>query len=362
MRMKLSKTVELLAQMKALGIELSAEGDKLRIDAPKGVLSPSIRELLTGHKTDILQFLHTSKHTGACPLIPAAPRDGHLPASFSQERLWFLAQLEPDSLAYNIPGVLRLTGPLRVEILERCLLEILRRHEALRTTFKKTDGGLAQVISPAGTFHLPLVDLGEVSEPERTELVAKIGIEETRRPFDLSAGPLFRASLVRLGEHEHLLYFTMHHIVTDGWSFGMFNASWRPPTERSPRAAVTIARSAGAVCGLCGLAAGAAAGGDAGGAGCVLEERSWGESLRCCSCPPTGRGRRCRLTGGRAWLLTCRRTCGEELTALSRQQGVTLFMTLLAAFKVLLLSVHGADGLCSGLPDCQPTRGRSWRG
>ena len=141
MRMKLSKTVELLAQMKALGIELSAEGDKLRIDAPKGVLSPSIRELLSEHKTDILQFLHTSKHTGACPLIPAAPRDGHLPASFSQERLWFLAQLEPDSLAYNIPGVLRLTGPLRVEILERCLLEIVRRHEALRTTFKEIEAG-----------------------------------------------------------------------------------------------------------------------------------------------------------------------------------------------------------------------------
>ena len=79
MRMKLSKTVELLAQMKALGIELSAEGDKLRVDAPKGVLSPSIRELLSGRKAEILQFLHDSKHTGACPLIPAAPRDGTAP-------------------------------------------------------------------------------------------------------------------------------------------------------------------------------------------------------------------------------------------------------------------------------------------
>ena len=149
MRMKLSKTVELLAQMKALGIELSAEGDTLRVDAPKGVLSPSIRELLSGRKADILQFLHNSKPTGACPLIPPAPRDGHLPASFSQERLWFLAQLEPDSLAYNIPGGLRLTGPLRVEILERCLLEIVRRHEALRTTFKEIEGRPVQVISPA---------------------------------------------------------------------------------------------------------------------------------------------------------------------------------------------------------------------
>jgi amino acid adenylation domain-containing protein len=350
MRMKLSKTVELLAQMKALGIELSAEGDKLRIDAPKGVLSPSIRELLSEHKTDILQFLHTSKHTGACPLIPAAPRDGHLPASFSQERLWFLAQLEPDSLAYNIPGVLRLTGPLRVEILERCLLEILRRHEALRTTFKKTDGGLAQVISPAGTFHLPLVDLGEVSEPERTELVTKIGIEETRRRFDLSAGPLFRASLVRLGEHEHLLYFTMHHIVTDGWSFGIFQcelaSTYRAFVQGQPLELpdLPVQYPDYAHWQRQWLQ------GDILQAQLAYWKRKLGGELPMLQLPTDRPRPPVQSHRGASLFFDLPERLTEGLKALSREEGVTLFMTLLAAFKVMLFRYSGQTDVAVGSP------------
>ena len=352
MRMKLSKTVELLAQMKALGIELSAEGDKLRIDAPKGVLSPSIRELLSEHKTDILQFLHTSKHTGACPLIPAAPRDGHLPASFSQERLWFLAQLEPDSLAYNIPGVLRLTGPLRVEILERCLLEILRRHEALRTTFKKTDGGLAQVISPASTFHLPLVDLGEVSEPERTELIAKIGIEETRRRFDLFSRPALPGIIGAAGRARAPSYISpcTTSLRTGGrseFSKCELASTYRAFVQGQPLELpdLPVQYPDYAHWQRQWLQ------------GDILQEQLayWQRKLGGGELPmlqlPTDRPRPpVQSHRGANTFFDLPERLTEGLKALSREEGVTLFMTLLAAFKVMLFRYSGQTDIAVGSP------------
>ncbi|HLL45320.1 MAG TPA: condensation domain-containing protein, partial [Longimicrobiaceae bacterium] len=144
-------------------------------------------------------------------------RSEPLPLSFAQERLWFLDRLEPGSPFYGIPAVLRLEGVLRVEALERALGEIVRRHEALRTVFRVEQDRPVQVILPPA----PLV-LG-VEEFSGRELEARVQ-RAVEQPFDLEWGPLFRAVLLRLGEAEHVLLLCMHHIVSDGWSLGVFSS------------------------------------------------------------------------------------------------------------------------------------------
>src|SRR6185436_2978742 len=146
------------------------------------------------------------------PVVPVE-RTGTMPLSFAQERLWFLDRLEPGSATYNIPVAWRLGGALDQAALERSLSEIVRRHEALRTTFAEVDGSPVQVVAPFGGFVLPVEDLSGLGEADR---------EAARRAFDLAAGPLFRAALLRLGDEDHVLLLSMHHIVSDGWSTGVF--------------------------------------------------------------------------------------------------------------------------------------------
>src|SRR5690349_2808294 len=143
------------------------------------------------------------------------------PASFAQQRLWFLDQLEPGSPFYNLPLVLSIKGDLDVAALERTLNEIVSRHEALRTTFSAGPDGPTQVIARRLTIEVPVVDLSSVSASARDNTVASLAREEARRAFDISGGPLLRASLLALDATTHVLLFTMHHIVSDGWSLGV---------------------------------------------------------------------------------------------------------------------------------------------
>ncbi|HET6230447.1 MAG TPA: amino acid adenylation domain-containing protein, partial [Longimicrobiaceae bacterium] len=141
---------------------------------------------------------------------------------FAQERLWFLDQMEPGGAAYNMPAALRLSGALDVRALDAALGEIVARHESLRTTFAAVDGRPVQVVAPAQPFTLPVEDVPASDEAAREAEVHRRASEEATRPFDLAAGPLFRASLLRLGEREHVLLLAMHHVVSDGWSMGVF--------------------------------------------------------------------------------------------------------------------------------------------
>ncbi|HEV2735407.1 MAG TPA: amino acid adenylation domain-containing protein, partial [Longimicrobiaceae bacterium] len=145
-----------------------------------------------------------------------------LPLSFAQERLWFLDRLQPGSPLYNIPAVLRLTGRLDERALERALGEIVARHEALRTVFREVDGAPVQVISPSMDFALPVEDLAHLDEAERTAEARRRATEDAEKPFDLAEGPLFRVSLLRLAPEDYSLLLTIHHIVGDGWSTGVF--------------------------------------------------------------------------------------------------------------------------------------------
>ncbi len=144
------------------------------------------------------------------------------PATLGQRRFWLLDQLVPGgNPALNVPLALRLRGRLDHAALERTFNEIVRRHETLRTTFHSEHGQLFQVIAPALTISVPMVDVQDFPAAERVQVPAHLMSEEMSRPFDLTHGPLLRARLVRLAPDHHLLLFPLHHIVSDGWSNGV---------------------------------------------------------------------------------------------------------------------------------------------
>ena len=175
-----------------------------------GALAYAIEVALAGAAAGMMQ-----------PVTPA-PRDEQLPLSFSQRRLWFLDQLEPGSLAYHIPIPVRISGVLDFDALSRAFLEVLRRHEVLRTVFTNVGGGEpVQTIMPPAPVPLPVVDLSGLSVKERWETTTVVAYEHTSVPFDLSAGPLINVLVVRLAPDDHYVLVTMHHIISDGWSVQM---------------------------------------------------------------------------------------------------------------------------------------------
>ncbi|WP_415835330.1 non-ribosomal peptide synthase/polyketide synthase, partial [Corallococcus soli] len=158
---------------------------------------------------------------GLPPLVPM-PRTGPVPLSFAQQRLWFLDQLQPGSAFYNVPGILVLDGTLDAAALEQALRALVRRHEALRTTFASEGGSPLQRIHEGGTLSLRTIDLASVAEDQREAEAGRQAAVEAARPFDLGQGPLVRAVLLRLEARRHWLLLTLHHIVSDGWSIGVF--------------------------------------------------------------------------------------------------------------------------------------------
>ncbi|HEV3052479.1 MAG TPA: amino acid adenylation domain-containing protein, partial [Longimicrobium sp.] len=276
------------------------------------------------------------------PVVPTE-RTGPLPLSFAQERLWFIDRLEPGSAAYNIPVARRLGGALDEAALERALGEIVRRHESLRTVFAEADGSPVQVIAPFGGFSLPVEDLSGLSEADREAAVRRRAGEEARRPFDLSAGPLFRAALLRLSEEDHVLLLSMHHIVSDGWSMGVLfrelSALYEAYREggESPLPEVGMQYADHAVWQRDHLRDGALEGKLA-----YWRERLAGapELLELPTDHPrppvqTHRGASVPVEFSPELL--------ERLQALGRSEGTTLFMTLLGAFQVLLSKYSGSE-------------------
>ncbi|HXM48142.1 MAG TPA: amino acid adenylation domain-containing protein [Pyrinomonadaceae bacterium] len=164
--------------------------------------------------------LQAARGVAAPPIVPAA-RERELPLSFSQQRLWFLNELETNSSFYNIPAAVRLEGELNVVALEQTLSEIVRRHEILRTTYASVNGHAVQVIGDVGEVRLPVLDLSGLSEDTRALEASSVARLEARQLFDLSQGPMLRAHLIKLSTNEHVVLLTMHHIVSDAWSMSV---------------------------------------------------------------------------------------------------------------------------------------------
>ncbi len=181
-------------------------------------LSPAKRALL-----ELKLMKRNGSRKAAEETIPRRTERGPAPLSQNQQGLWVLSQLMPDSFLYQIPKALRLTGNLNIEALRHTLDAIVERHESLRTIFKKVDGVPMQVVVDHARLDLPLIDLSAMPEAEREEEARHILAVEGRRPFNLSKGPLTRCHLLRLTASEHIVLVTTHHIVTDGWSMGIFH-------------------------------------------------------------------------------------------------------------------------------------------
>ena len=155
------------------------------------------------------------------PLLPA-PTQAELPLSFAQQRLWFLDSLQPGNPFYNIAVAVKLKGPLNVTALNQSFNEILQRQAALRTTFTAVSGQPRQAIAPTLTLALPVIDLRSFPETSREAEAQRLATQEAQQPFDLTAGPLLRVTLLQLAEAEYTMLLTVHHIVADGWSMGVF--------------------------------------------------------------------------------------------------------------------------------------------
>jgi phthiocerol/phenolphthiocerol synthesis type-I polyketide synthase E len=158
----------------------------------------------------------------AAPPIVPVPRDGHLPLSFAQERLWFLAGLDPESPTYNMPSAVRLTGRLDLASLVASVREIARRHEVLRTRFADVAGRSVQIVEPDGWPEIALVDLRGLGEGGRERLLGRLLAEQSARPFNLARAPLLRVTIFRLEDEQHLVLSVLHHAAADGWSLGIF--------------------------------------------------------------------------------------------------------------------------------------------
>ncbi len=302
---------------------------------------------------------HIANRAPEKPARLAEQRPGQDPLfrlSFAQERLWFLDQLLPGSPLYNIATALPLPGPLDLAALQRSLDEIVRRHEALRTTFRLAGTEPVQVVASPAPVALPVDDLVSLPEGARQAEARRLAAQEAGHVFDLTRGPLLRARLLRLAATEHLLLLTMHHIVSDGWSLGVLQRELEalyPAYVRgqaSPLAPLPIQYADYALWQRSYLS------------GATLEELLgyWRQQLA--GMPmvlevPTDRRRPAVQRFRGAWRhFEVDAAVSEALQALARQAGVTLFMTLLAAFKVLLYRYTGQDDVVVGTPIANRTR------
>ncbi|HEX4961846.1 MAG TPA: amino acid adenylation domain-containing protein [Thermoanaerobaculia bacterium] len=329
---------------------LSRIREVFRVDLPLRTVfeEPTLAGLAS--RIDRASWEGAGLESASIPPLRPAPRDRDLPLSFAQQRLWFLDQLEPRSSAYNVPTAVRLRGELGVPVLSRVFGEIVRRHEVLRTTFATVRGDAVQVIGLAGPQALPILDL-QALPPAARELEALQQVwEESRLPFDLAQGPLLRTTLLRLGPEDHVLLVTLHHIVSDGWSIEilirevavLYRALRLDEPSPLPELPVQYADFA-------------------------VWQRAWlsGEAMerhldfwkrQLVGAPSvidlsTDRPRPPVMSyRGASHRFALPEALEQSLAELSRAQGTTLFMTLLAAFQALLARYSGQEDVCVGVP------------
>ena len=307
-------------------------------------LSPAKRALLEQ------RLKQKAAQTASETSIPRLRDRDSAPLSFSQTRMWFLDQFEPGNAAYNRPSNIHITGQLNVTILEQSLNEIIRRHDILRTKFPAVDGQPTQVILPKLTLTLPIIDLSHLPQNQREAEVQRLAFQEAQQHFNLSQSPLINAILLRLSQEENILLITFPHIIFDGWSMGVlfqelaalyeaFSTGQPNPLPELPIQYADFAR--------------------------WQRQRFQGERVQSQlaywkqqlggELPvlklPTDRPRGAIQTfRGAKEVLILPTTLSDKLKALSQQEEVTLFMTLLAAFQTLLYRYTGQDDIIVGTP------------
>ena len=302
-------------------------------------LSPKQRKLLELKKAEKLKI----------PPLQRANTSSRLPLSFAQQRLWFLHHLEPESALYNVPVALRIRGKFDTRVLQQAVNEIVRRHEVLRTTYRMEDGEIWQEIGPAESVLVFWDDLTILDAQERELKTEQLVNEEAQKPFDLAHGPLLRIKVLKLGELEHAVEATMHHIVSDGWSKAIFIREF---------AALYQAFSQGEVSPLAELPVQYA--------DYVLWQRTllkgeflnqqlkyWQQQLSGLETLdlPTDYARPVTMSDkGASIKLAFDEALTMRLKQLSQAEGATLFMVLLAAFQILMKIYAGQHDIAVGTP------------
>jgi len=339
-------TPEFLSLLAAKGIKIWIEADRLRYSAPKGVMTSALQQELRERKPEILALFGKAQTATAPTSIPLVPvlRDDRLPLSFAQQRIWFLHQLDSQTPFFNESFQFQITGALDVNALEQSVNEIIRRHEALRTSFFTVDGYAVQRVMPTLKISIPLLDLQGLKEAEIQQIVT----QEVSRPFNLDTLPLLRVTLVRRGLETHLLILVIHHIIIDGWSIRLFmkelSAFYQAFTTGSPNRLpeLTIQYADFAVWQRKWLTE----------AWQQQQLNYWKQQLA--GIPPllelpTDRPRPSIQTfRGSNQYFQLNQELTQKLKTLSQQSGATLFMTLLTAFAALLSRYTSQEDIVIG--------------
>ncbi|MCX6047110.1 MAG: amino acid adenylation domain-containing protein [Chloroflexi bacterium] len=340
---------QLLSTLQSLGVELATEGDQLRVAAPPGVMTPELRGQLRTYKPEIIEFLKRVHNQETQTFITPTPRNAPLLLSYAQQRLWFLAKLGDDA-TYNMPLVLEIEGQLVVAILQQTLSEIVRRHESLRTGFVMQADAPYQLIQPPLAVALPVIDLRDMAGDAQRNQVKRLSEDEAQRPFDLTHDLMLRAQVLQLAEERFVVLLTIHHIAADGWSvrvllrelvalYTSYTQGQPSPLPELPIQYADFAAWQRAYL-----------------QGAVLERqlRWWKEHLA--DAPdllqlPSDRPRPAQQSfRGGAVSLQIEAGLTQQLRQLSHAQGGTLYMTLLAAFQLLLHRYTGQAQIVVGSP------------
>ena len=303
------------------------------------------------------QMEKKSSKTQAKQVIVRRNQSNAIPLSFAQQRLWFLAQLEPENPFYNQPTVLRLSGQLKLTAFQKSLEELIRRHEPLRTTFSTTvEGKAVQTINRAGEFLLPVINLEKLDTIAQEQEIQNLASQEAQRVFNLEQDSLLRVTLIKLNQSEHIVLFTTHHIVSDEWSTGILVKEIATLYQAflegkpSPLPELSIQYADFSVWQREWLT------------GEILESQLnyWQQQLQDVSLLnlPTDYPRPAINTyKGANLTFELPSSLTAAIKALAQKEGVTLFMTLLAAFKVLLHRYSNQEDIVIGTPIANRNRG-----
>ncbi|NEO46359.1 MAG: amino acid adenylation domain-containing protein [Moorea sp. SIO4A3] len=345
-------TLEFLSELRNLRIQLSTDGEQLRCNAPKDVLTPSLRLELAERKAEIIAFLQDSYLAGNSTFLPiqSVPRNQNLPLSFAQQRLWFLDQLEPNSPFYNILRAVRLNGDLNIQVLQQALDAIVAHHEVLRTNYISENGNPIQVIAAPQSVELQIIDLQQYGETQGEIQLQKRLQQESQRPFNLTSDIMLRGCLLQLAPQEYVLLLVMHHIASDGSST---NILWEQLTQLykafldgkpNPLPKLPIQYADHVVWQRQWLS------------DKVLDKQLnyWKQQLAGANPVlelPIDHPRPAVQTyRGASESLILPQSLSDGLKQLCRQQGVTLYMTLLAAFQTLLYRYSRQEDIIVGSP------------
>jgi amino acid adenylation domain-containing protein len=308
--------------------------------------SPTVAGL-AAHLSALAEGRHREAKNEMQPIV-RVPRDQDLPLSYAQQRLWFIHQLDPGDAAYNVAAAVRVQGFLNIDVLEKVLREIVRRHESLRTRFVAAPTGPRQVVEAEAGMSLQMLSLASLPEERRETEAKKLAMEEANVPFNLEIGPLLRLKLLRLSDEDYVLLLTMHHIVSDGWSMEvllrevsiLYEAFSSGHISPLPELLIQYADYSGWQRTWLG--------------GPILEEQLayWKKQLDGVSplMLPTDRPSPARASHRGSAIAFQLDSPGEKLRELAQRQDATLFMVLLAAFKVLLCRYTGQYDIAVGSP------------